>query len=151
MQCERTGRSRWSTWIPVETQGEKNEMDGWRVRQMCRWSDHSWINSLLFGPATLIRTLTPCGLRRSNLGAGEPKGIHTGELHQQGGITLYQINGTIIRAQSCCIIKAWVCFLFKGVISGVTMESIIVNVHQTVTQNTNTGRFTTGDRIEILK
>ena len=104
--------------------GTMEGMKGWwRVGQMCRWSDHSWINSLLFGPATLIRTLTPCGLQRSNLGAGEPKRIHSGELEQQGGITLYQINCTIIHVQSCCIIKASVLLFHDKINYGYVFSS----------------------------
>lgn len=94
--------------------------------------------SLLFALATLIRTATPCGLQTSNLGAVEAKGIHIGELRQQGRISLYQIKGPIIHVHCCCIIKPsafswqdqlWVCFLFQAVISGATMESTILKYH----------------------
>lgn len=108
--------------VPQRRRGNRRGCGG-GVRLMCQRPNHSWINSLLFGLATLIRTLTPRGLQISNLGAGEPKGIHTGELHQQGKITMYQIKCTIIHVQSCCIIKAsvplflwhdqlWVCFFY---------------------------------------
>lgn len=114
-------RNRARKWVPQRSRGNgRHAEEGVGGGHICQWSNHSWINSLLFGLATLIRTLTPCGLQISNLGAGEPKGIHIGELHQQGRITLYQIKSTIIHVQSCCIIKASVLFFMTRSIMGMS-------------------------------
>lgn len=101
-----------NTLMPKASEASTQQSDefkhtlGRNAGQVFVFSNHSWINYLPFGLATLIRTLTPCGLQ-----AGEPRRIHT-ELHQQGGIPLYQINCTTTHVRSCCIIEASLLLFF---------------------------------------
>lgn len=56
-----------------ETGGNEGMVEGWTDVLLVR-SQLDRFSAVWTGH---IYTLTPCGLQRSNLGAGEPKGIHT--------------------------------------------------------------------------